>query len=104
MPFEDEIEVTEDSNTLGGTESAQSAPNADAGLDVPSGTEDDAAPNADAGLDVPSGTEKTVDELEGQLSQLQVAMDQIQDGDLDGAEATIEALESQTGLAASEEE
>ena len=86
MPFEDEIEVTEDSNTLGGTESAQSAP------------------NADAGLDVPSGTEKTVDELEGQLSQLQVAMDQIQDGDLDGAEATIEALESQTGLAASEEE
>ena len=36
----------------------------------------------------------TVDELEGRLSDLQGAMDQLQSGDLDGAEQAIEALEA----------
>ena len=36
----------------------------------------------------------TVDELQGRLADLQGAMDQLQSGDLDGAEATIEALEA----------
>ena len=50
-------------------------------------------------LDGPS----TVDDLEGQLSKLQEAMDQIQSGDLDGAEDSIVVLENST-RAVSEEE
>lgn len=34
-----------------------------------------------------------VDALQGRLAELQSAMDQLQSGDLDGAEATIAALE-----------
>ena len=37
----------------------------------------------------------SVDALEGQLNSLQKAMDQLQRGDLDEAEATIAALESE---------
>ncbi len=39
----------------------------------------------------------TVDALEQRLAQLENAMDQIQGGDLDGAESTISALEQQMG-------
>lgn len=35
----------------------------------------------------------SVDELQGRLAELQGAMDQLQSGDLDGAEATIASLE-----------
>lgn len=35
----------------------------------------------------------SVDELQGRLADLQSAMDQLQAGDLDGAEATIASLE-----------
>ena len=42
-----------------------------------------------------------VDELETRLADLQSAMDQLQAGDLDGAEAAVAALEQQ--LAASRE-
>jgi len=41
----------------------------------------------------------TVDDLEGQLSKLQQAMDQLQQGDLDAAEASISELEDTRELA-----
>lgn len=68
-------------------------------LDGPSDREDVAASTTTDGLDGPSGLEdsaSTVDDLEGQLAKLQIAMDQIQNGDLDGAEASIVALENST--------
>ena len=48
------------------------------------------------------GADKTVDELEGQLAGLQGAMNQVQSGDLDGAEASIDSLEK--GVASGSEE
>jgi len=48
----------------------------------------------DAGGDTP-----TVDALEAQLRDLQGAMDQLQSGDLDAAERTIEALEESMRVA-----
>ena len=44
-------------------------------------------------VDVGAGETPSVDELQGRLADLQGAMDQLQSGDLDGAEATIAALE-----------
>ena len=38
-----------------------------------------------------------VDELEGRLRDLQSAMEQLQTGDLDGAERAVEALEDRIG-------
>lgn len=48
-------------------------------------------------------TSATVDELEGQLGKLQEAMEQIQRGDLDGAEASIVALENSRRAGGEEE-
>lgn len=45
----------------------------------------------------PTGDGPTVDALESQLRDLQGAMDQLQSGDLDAAERTIEALEQSVG-------
>lgn len=44
-------------------------------------------------VDLAAGDTPSVDELQGRLADLQGAMDQLQSGDLDGAEATIAALE-----------
>ena len=59
---------------------------------------DDAEPvvnlDADATAKVPD-----VDELEIRLADLQSAMDQLQSGDLDGAEAAVTALEQQLAAA-----
>ncbi len=52
------------------------------------------APESTEGLDEVPGTDKTVDELEGELTGLQDAMDQVQRGDLDAAEASIATLEN----------
>lgn len=67
-----------------------------AGLAEPSGAvnTDQPAHIENAGLDDVTGAVDTVDELEGRLSDLQGAMDQLQSGDLDGAEQAIEALEA----------
>lgn len=69
-----------------------------------SADEDEApdAANSSTGLDEVPGADKTVDELEGQLAGLQGAMDQVQSGDLDGAEASIDSLEK--GVASGSEE
>ena len=69
-----------------------------------SADEDEApgAANFSTGLDEVPGADKTVDELEGQLAGLQGAMDQVQSGDLDGAEASIDSLEK--GVASGSEE
>lgn len=48
------------------------------------------------GLGEAPGTNKTVDELEGELTGLQDAMDQVQRGDLDAAEASIATLEDES--------
>ncbi len=48
-----------------------------------------------AAVDTPSAT--NVDELEDRLRDLQTAMDQLQTGDLDGAERAIETLEDRIG-------
>ena len=61
-----------------------------------------AAATTPTGLDEVPGADKTVDELEGQLAGLQGAMDQVQSGDLDGAEASIDSLEK--GVASGSEE
>lgn len=45
----------------------------------------------------PPSTSPSVDELENRLRDLQGAMDQIQTGDLDAAEQSIEALEQRMG-------
>jgi len=47
----------------------------------------------EANIDLTDGA-PTVDALEDQLGRLQGAMDKLQQGDLDGAERTIEALEA----------
>lgn len=60
---------------------------------------DEGSPSANAAV----GASATVDELEGQLGDLQEAMDQIQRGDLDGAEASIVALENSTRAGTEEE-
>ena len=69
-----------------------------------SADEDEAldAANSSTGLDEVPGADKTVDELEGQLAGLQGAMNQVQSGDLDGAEASIDSLEK--GVASGSEE
>lgn len=46
-----------------------------------------------ASLDEVSGSVSTVDQLDGRLSKLQDAMDQVQRGDLDAAEVSVAALE-----------
>ncbi len=69
-------------------EAHESQPAGDLAVDNASGV---AAAHLDAG-DTPS-----VDELQGRLADLQGAMDQLQSGDLDGAEATIAALEESMG-------
>ena len=65
-----------------------------AGPAEPSDVEDPSASIEHAGPAEPSDVVNTVDELEGRLSDLQGAMDQLQSGDLDGAEQAIEALEA----------
>lgn len=62
--------------------------------------EDQSADISDAGLHSSSTPENTVDELESQVAKLQVAMDQLQSGDLDRAEASIEALEHARAVSA----
>ena len=47
----------------------------------------------------PTSDAPDVDELELRLADLQRAMDQLQAGDLDGAEAAVEALEKQLAAA-----
>lgn len=68
---------------------------------APSEPEASAAPSEDtidvadveAVIDLDAGETPDVDELQGRLADLQGAMDQLQSGDLDGAEATIASLE-----------
>lgn len=55
--------------------------------------ETSSASHDEAVVDLTDG-EPTVDALEDQLGRLQGAMDKLQQGDLDGAERTIEALEA----------
>ena len=84
----------EAANEIVVTEMAPSAEPETTVLDLTdSATEPDAA---DATADTPD-----VDELEVRLADLQSAMDQLQAGDLDGAEAAVAALEEQ--LAATRE-
>ena len=49
--------------------------------------------DADEVIDVDAGETPSVDELQARLADLQGAMDLLQSGDLDGAEATIASLE-----------
>ena len=98
-------------NTPGGLDEVQGSENTEApaadttaaGMADPSGAENSAAANTPGGLDEVQGSENTVDELEGQLAGLQEAMDQIQRGDLDGAEASIVALEASLASTGEEE-
>ena len=79
------------------SEEYEAAAGEDAGLDVSSGSVDGAVVGEDAGLDGSSGSVNTVDALEARLARLEGAMDQLQSGDLDAAEATISALEQELG-------
>ncbi len=51
------------------------------------------APDTAAEIETPEDDGPSVDALAGRLTDLQAAMDQLQAGDLDGAEATIALLE-----------
>ena len=51
------------------------------------------APDTAAEIETPEDDGPSVDALAGRLTDLQAAMDQLQAGDLDGAEATIASLE-----------
>ncbi len=66
--------------------------------ETPQTTHAGEAPDVDAAeetpvVDLDAGETPSVDELQVRLADLQGAMDQLQSGDLDGAEETIAALE-----------
>lgn len=69
----------------------------DAAVAASASTRSDAEVSADSEpevvIDLEAGDTPSVDELQGRLAELQGAMDQLQSGDLDGAEATIASLE-----------
>lgn len=60
-------------------------------------TEHDADDDDVVAEEPPPSTSPSVDELENRLRDLQGAMDQLQTGDLDAAEQSIEALEQRMG-------
>lgn len=80
-----------------------SADEIDEGTDASGSVSGEAALDTVAGLDGVTGSVSTVDQLEGRLSQIQGAMDHVQGGDLDTAEASIATLEANATAGGDEE-